>query len=45
MKYYDINIAGIDRSLPLCRVTDSLYIAAFVVFGDVELTIACAKRL
>ena len=45
MKYYDINIAGIDRSLPLCRVTDTLYIAAFVVFGDVELTIACAKRL
>ncbi len=45
MKYYDINVAGLDRKLPLCKVTDDLYIAAFVVFGDVELTIACAKRL
>ena len=45
MDYYDINIAGLERRLPLCKVTDSLYIAAFVVFGDVELTIACAKRL
>ena len=42
---YKMNIAGIDRSLPLCRVTDDLYIAAFVIFGDVELTSACAKAL
>ena len=31
--------------LPLCRVNDELYIAAFVIFGDVELTQACAREL
>jgi adenine phosphoribosyltransferase len=45
MKYYDIDIAGLKRSLPLCRVTDNLYIGAFVVFGDIELTVHCAKKL
>ena len=34
MEYYNMNIAGIDRALPLCRVTDDLYIGAFVIFGD-----------
>ena len=42
---YNMNIAGLDRSLPLCKVSDSLYIAAFVIFGDPELTTACAKAL
>lgn len=42
---YKINIAGIDRELPLCPVTENLYIGAFVMFGDVELTVACAKEL
>ena len=45
MEYYNMNIAGIDRALPLCRVTDDLYIGAFVIFGDPELTTACAKAL
>ncbi len=45
MKYYKMNIAGLDRSLPICRVTDDLYIAGFVIFGDPELTTACAKEL
>ena len=44
-KAYKMNIAGIDRALPLCRVTDDLYIGAFVIFGDPELTTACAKAL
>ena len=43
--YYTMNIAGVKRDLPLCKITDDLYIAAFVVFGDVELTCACAKAL
>ena len=42
---YDIDIAGLKRSLPLCRVTDDLYIGAFVIFGDVELTVHCAAEL
>lgn len=42
---YDIDIAGLKRSLPICRVTDDLYIGAFVMFGDVELTVHCANEL
>ena len=42
---YKMNIAGLDRALPLCRVTDDLYIGAFVIFGDAELTVACAGEL
>ena len=40
-----MRIAGLERDLPLCRVSDDLYIGAFVIFGDVELTIACAREL
>ena len=43
--YHRMNIAGLDRDLPICRVTDDLYIAGFVIFGDQELTVACAKAL
>ena len=42
---YEIDIAGLKRQLPLCRLNDELYIAAFVIFGDVELTVHCAKEL
>ena len=45
MMTYPIDIAGMKRDLPICRVTDDLYIGAFVIFGDVELTIHCAKEL
>lgn len=44
-KSYQITIAGVTRDLPLCRVSDELYIAAFVIFGDVELTVASAREL
>lgn len=43
--YYRMTIAGVERDLPLCKVTDDLYIAAFVIFGDVELTEHCASEL
>ena len=43
--YYPMNIAGLDRKLPICKVTDQLYIAGFVIFGDQELTVACARAL
>ena len=42
---YEIDIAGLKRNLPICRVTDDLYIGAFVIFGDVELTVHCAAEL
>lgn len=42
---YEMDIAGLKRDLPLCRVADDLYIGAFVIFGDVELTVHCAAEL
>lgn len=45
MKYYEINVAGLKRALPLCPVNDELYIAGFVIFGDPELTVVCAREL
>ena len=45
MESYKMNIAGLDRALPLCPLNENLYIGAFVIFGDPELTTACAKAL
>ena len=42
---YTIDIAGMKRDLPLCPISDSLSIGAFVIFGDVELTEHCAAEL
>ena len=42
---YRMKIAGLERDLPICPVTDKLYIAGFVIFGDPELTVACARDL
>ena len=42
---YKMNIAGLDRELPLCKVSDDLYIGAFIMFGDAEITVACAREL
>lgn len=42
---YHMQVAGLWRDLPICKVTDSLYIAGFVIFGDQELTVACAREL
>ena len=44
-RFYEMEIAGVKRALPLCKLNDELYIGAFVMFGDVELTVACAKAL
>lgn len=44
-EFYELKVAGLTRQLPLCKLTDELNIAAFVIFGDVELTEACAKEL
>jgi adenine phosphoribosyltransferase len=42
---YEIDIAGMKRELPVCKVSNDLYIGAFVMFGDVELTVHCASEL
>ena len=42
---YPMTVAGLRRDLPICKVTDDLYIGAFIVFGDAELTVACAREL
>lgn len=44
-KYYRINVAGVERDLPICEVNEHLDIAGFVIFGDVELTVKTAKAL
>ena len=43
--YYRMTVAGLERDLPICPVNDKLYIAGFVIFGDQELTVACARDL
>ena len=45
MATYPITVAGLQRELPLCKITDDLYIGAFICFGDAELTEACARDL
>lgn len=42
---YKMNIAGLERELPLCKVADNFYIGAFIMFGDAEITVACAREL
>ncbi len=44
-KYYKLKVAGLERELPICPVNDKLDIAGFIIFGDVELTKACAGEL
>lgn len=43
--YYHMKLAGLDRALPLCPISDELMIGAFVIFGDPELTTAVARDL
>ena len=42
---YKMKVAGVERDLPLCPISDTLNIGAFVLFGDVELTEKCAEAL
>ena len=45
MHTYSLTVAGLQRELPICKVTDDLHIGAFICFGDAELTVACAKAM
>ena len=42
---YPIEIAGLHRELPICKLTDDLAIAGFVIFGDPEICTAAADAL
>ena len=44
-EYYTMKIAGLERNLELFPVNDHLSIAAFIIFGDVELTFAGCTEL
>ena len=44
-EYYRIKVAGLERDLPICPINEHLDIAGFVIFGDCELTVACAREL
>ncbi|MEG2205967.1 MAG: phosphoribosyltransferase family protein, partial [Oscillospiraceae bacterium] len=44
-EFYTLEVAGLTRQLPICKINDNMDIAAFIMFSDVELTIACARDL
>ena len=44
-QYYTLKVAGLERRLQICKISDDLSIAAFVLFGDVEMTVAAAGHL
>ncbi|MBE6875522.1 MAG: adenine phosphoribosyltransferase [Ruminococcus sp.] len=44
-EYYEMKIAGLDRKLKKCAVSDKLDIAAFIMFSDVEVTVRSAEQL
>ncbi|MBR1555458.1 MAG: adenine phosphoribosyltransferase, partial [Oscillospiraceae bacterium] len=44
-EYYEMKVAGLDRKLKKCAVSDKLDIAAFIMFSDVEVTVKSAEQL
>lgn len=44
-KFYNLKVAGLERQLAICEVNEHLDIAGFIMFSDVELTVACAEEL
>ncbi|MBS4784752.1 MAG: adenine phosphoribosyltransferase [Clostridiales bacterium] len=45
METYRLQVAGLERDLPICPLNENLSIAGFVMFGDVEMTVASAAEL
>ena len=43
--FYPLEVAGLKRQLPMFPIADDLYIAAFILLGDQELTVHCAEAL
>lgn len=44
-QFYTMKIAGLERNLKRFPVNDNLDIAAFILFGDTEITVAAAAEL
>ena len=44
-EFFPMKIAGLARNLPICPINENVSIAAFVLFGDVEMTVAAARDL
>ena len=44
-EFYTLHVAGLERKLAICPVNERLDIAGFIMFSDVELTVACARDL
>ena len=42
---YSIKVAGVERELPIIKISDSLCIASFVILGDAELVCAAASEI
>lgn len=45
MDFHKMTIAGLERELPICELNEKLDIAGFIIFGDVELTVAASAEL
>ncbi|MBQ2392455.1 MAG: adenine phosphoribosyltransferase [Clostridia bacterium] len=45
MKTYKMTIAGLERELEIFPINDKISIAAFILFGDAEITVAAAEEL
>ncbi len=45
METYTLKVAGLTRELPVCSIGNDLAFAAFIMFSDVEMTIAAAGEL
>ena len=45
METYELNLCGLKRDLPICEVNEHLSFAGFIMFGDVEITVAAAEGL
>ena len=45
MEYFELHVAGLTRQLPICKVNDQISFAAFIMFGDVEMTVRAAEEL
>ena len=44
-RYYELHVAGCTRQLPVLNISEKMAIAGFVILGDTEIVVNCAKEL
>lgn len=44
-RFYELEVAGVKRSLPVINISDTLAIAGFVILGDTEIVEKTAAEL